>query len=128
MNTYSMKNALTPELQYHVDKRDLTSFKSLAAVPRGNYWDGIVNITVPELEDLEEVVMPFSQPCLVIWTCAHPGYIRSSLTHLQIFEHADYLKDVVDDEAKFLDREDALLFIGHNEDKKLDGVVQPGVW
>ena len=34
---------------------------------------------------------------------------------------------VAEDEAQFLDREDALLMIGYDEDKLLNGVIQPEV-
>lgn len=49
------------------------------------------------------------------------------MSEIQIFEDEDYLKPVADDEAKFLDREDALMMLGHDEDKKINGQVLPGV-
>ena len=44
-----------------------------------------------------------------------------------MFSNKDYMTTVAEDEAKFLDREDALLMVGHDEHKVMDGVIQPGV-
>lgn len=43
-----------------------------------------------------------------------------------MFDHEHYLREVVADEGSLFD-EDALLMIGKDEDKIVNGKVQPGV-
>lgn len=84
-------------------------------VPRGKNWDGIVNITVAEVEDLDTV------------SSEEPFGLVALINKYKIFRDEEYLTIVAEDEARFLDRENALLLIGSDEHKKLDGEVQAGV-
>ena len=98
-----------------MNSRDTAAYNSIG-VAKGQV-DGIVNITTATLDDLRAVGLPD-----IIMFGNSNQYIGE-----QVFEDEEYLRDVVPDEAQFLNRVDAVMMIGHDEHKKINGIVQEGV-